>query len=551
MRSTPTPTGARSAFAALPAEVVLGWRLAVRHAVSRAAVGWAVGLTALTRAVAGPSPEAVAPVFVGLAGLIGAAAGPRAFVRGGPFESFRWLGIAPAAAVVGRLAGTVAFSCFGAGVAAVLVAGPSALSLPILAGGAVHAAAIAAFAATLAPGFGCTAGTVLPLLLVAVGAGAPYSTFVLEAGPPVVPLPPPGMLIIGVLEGRLGAHGPALGAWLALAAAGAAGLARRVGPPGRTTAEPGAAEPPVVCEHLTSAEAPRPETGHPGLCDVTLAVEGGEIVAFVGAPRDGAGTLLRTAAGLAPVRGGRVSVRGGRARACRGFGYVRGGLSGPAELTIVEWLRYVADQYGGRAGARAMRVQAALALVGLGAEAGRRLGLLDRDASERLAVATCAVSGAAVLMLDACFAGVDAATRQLLTNALADLAEQGRTILLAPRDVRAVEAVATRVVVLRDGRVLADLRMTTLQRERVAELRLNGGALAAVSRITAHFPDATRTGVGMDVPLAGGRTLESVLALCRSERIPVLGSRVRYRAVDDLLIPGRLAPDPERAAAFG
>jgi hypothetical protein len=104
------------------------------------------------------------------------------------------------------------------------------------------------------------------------------------------------------------------------------------------------------------------------------------------------------------------------------------------------------------------------------------------------------------------------------------------------------------VVVLRDGRVLADLRMTALQRERVAELRLNGAALASVARISAHFPDAVRTGIGVDIPLAGGRTLETVLALCRSERIPVIGSRVRYRAVEDLLTPGRPAPDPERAA---
>jgi hypothetical protein len=92
--------------------------------------------------------------------------------------------------------------------------------------------------------------------------------------------------------------------------------------------------------------------------------------------------------------------------------------------------------------------------------------------------------------------------------------------------------------------------MTALQQERVAELRLNGGALAAISRLTAHFPDAVRTGTGVDVPLAGGRTLESVLAVCRGERIPVLGTRVRYRAVDDLLHPARRPPDPARAAAL-
>lgn len=542
---------ARATLAALQADLVFGGRLAARHPASRAAFGWAIVLAALLRILAGPSAEAVGPVLVGLAGLLGAAAGPRSFVRGGPLESLRWIGIHPAAAAAARLAGAVAFSCLGAAAAAVAVAGPAAFELRVLVAAAAHATVIGGLAATLAPGFGCQIATVLPLLLVAAGAGAPFSTYVIEAGPPLVPLPPPGMLIVGMLEGRLGAHAPRLVPWVVLVVLGVAGLGRRVGrrSSGTPRAAPGIT-PVVACDHLTCSE-PGGDAGRRVLDDVTLAVEAGEIVAVVGAPQEGPGALLRAAAGLRPPDHGRVTTVGGRRRPATGFGYVHAGLTGPAELTTVEWLLYVADHYGGAARARAVRVQAALALVGLGPDAGRRLGLLDRDAVERLAVATCAVSGTAVLLLDACFAGVHATTRQVLTDALADLAAQGRAVLLAPRDIRAVEALATRVVVLRDGRVLADLRMTALQQERVAELRLSGGALTAVPRIVAHFPDAVRTGTGIDVPLARGRTLESVLAVCRSERIPVLGTRVRYRAVDDLLHPTHRPPDPARAAALG
>ena len=534
---------------ALRAEVVMGVRLSARHPVPRAAVGWTIGLAALIRVLAGPPLGTAGPVFVSLAGLLAAVAGPRPFVRGGPFESLRWVGIRPRAAAAGRLAGTVAFSCLGAAAAAFAVGGPPAVGIATLAGAAVHATVIAALAAAMAPGLGCTPATMLPLLLVAAGSGSPYASYVIEAGFPVVPLPPPGMLIIDLLEAARWEAVPPLGVWLALAALGVAGLGRRArGPAGRRATA--ADEPAVVCDHLTVSDGAA-NGGQRILDDVTLAVDGGEIVAFVGIPEAGPGTLLRAAAGLLPAVGGRVGLAGGRPQAAAGAGYVRAGLTGPADLSTVEWLRYVADHHRGPGRARAMRVQAALSLVGLGPEAGRRIGLLERDAVERLAVATCAVSGSAALLLDACFAGVHASTRRILTDALADLAAQGRAVLLAPRDVRAVEDVATRVVVLRDGRVLADLRMTALQQERVAELRLNGGALAAVSRITAHFPDAVRTGTGVDVPLAGGRTLEAVLAACRSERIPVHGTRVRYRAVDDLLHPGMRAPDPARAAALG
>jgi hypothetical protein len=93
--------------------------------------------------------------------------------------------------------------------------------------------------------------------------------------------------------------------------------------------------------------------------------------------------------------------------------------------------------------------------------------------------------------------------------------------------------------------------MSDVQRDRVAELRFGGGALAGIARLMVHFPDAVRTGTGGAVPLRGGRTLEAVLATCRAERIPVHGSTVRYRALDDLLVAPSRPPDPVRAAALG
>jgi len=287
---------------------------------------------------------------------------------------------------------------------------------------------------------------------------------------------------------------------------------------------------------------------------VTLRVEPGEIVAVAGLPLAGPATLLRVAGGRVAPASGTVRVAGlpvPTALASGVVGHVRAGAVGPGALAVSEWLHHVAALRGGRRAARAMRVQTALALVGLGREAARRIAALDRDAAEQLAVATLAVGVTGLLLLEHCFAGVTGGTRRLLTDALADLALQGRAILLAPRDLMAVEGLATRVVMLRHGRLLADLRMADIQRDRVAELQLGGGALAGLQRFMAHFPDAVRTGTGVVVPLRGGRTLEGVLAVCRGERIPVHGSAVRYRALDDLQLAPSRPPDPIRAAALG
>jgi len=308
----------------------------------------------------------------------------------------------------------------------------------------------------------------------------------------------------------------------------------------------------LACDALTCG--PPAGGAGPGLSGITLHADAGEVLAVVGVPRRSPGILLRVLAGRTAPERGSVRVAGRsvhQAVEAGAVGYVLAGATGPATLTAVEWLQHVAALRGGKRAARATRVQAALALVGLGPEAERRIATLDRDAAEQLAVATLAVGATGLLLLDECFAGIHGVTRRLLSGALLDLALQGRTIVLAPRDILAVEGLATRVVLLRQGHVLADLRMSDVQRERVAELRFGGAGLGGLERLVAHFPDAVRTGSGAAVPLRGGRTLESVLAVCRMERLPVQGSAVRYHALDDLLAGPAAAPDPVRVGALG
>jgi hypothetical protein len=95
---------------------------------------------------------------------------------------------------------------------------------------------------------------------------------------------------------------------------------------------------------------------------------------------------------------------------------------------------------------------------------------------------------------------------------------------------------ATRVVVLAHGTICGDEPTAKLASERVAELTLAGGSLTGVKRILARYRGAVRTGTGVAVPLTGGISVEQVLATCRQDRVAVTASRVRYRALEDLLV---------------
>jgi ABC-type multidrug transport system ATPase subunit len=180
-------------------------------------------------------------------------------------------------------------------------------------------------------------------------------------------------------------------------------------------------------------------------------------------------------------------------------------------------------------------VRQAVELAELGEFVGRRVNTYSRGMAQRLALAAAALTGP-VLVLDEILSGIDPLVQRRLRGQIAELAREGRVVLLASHDLGAVERVATRVFVLMRGRIVADVQTGALLAERVAELTLSGSALSLAPRLLDRFRGAVRTGQGVAVPLVSGLTVEEVLAVCREIRVPVAGSRVRYRALEDLLV---------------
>jgi len=275
------------------------------------------------------------------------------------------------------------------------------------------------------------------------------------------------------------------------------------------------------------------------LHDCSFVADPGEIVGVVGPNGAGKTTLLRLVAGEILPTAGDVLVLGRRAAtrsARRVVGFASDPPLTPAELTCLEWLSYLASHRAGSRQERARLVTWAVGFAEVSDFAGRRIGTLSRGMHQRLALAAAAVAGSAALVLDETLSGVDPLVQRRLRFQIARLAATGRLILIASHDLGALERLATRVLVLCGGRVRADERMADLMAQRVAELTLSGSSLASVDRVLQRFTGAVRTGHGVAVPLRCGATVEQVLAACGEERIPVAASRVRYRALEDILV---------------
>ena len=272
---------------------------------------------------------------------------------------------------------------------------------------------------------------------------------------------------------------------------------------------------------------------------VSLALLPGEIAGLVGPAGAGKTRLLRVATGAVRPMTGEVRVWGVRVSdptARQLIGYAGDSQTFSRALTVHDLLMYYARLHCAVSRERAPRrlVREALEIAGLGAAADLRVDSLGRADLHRLSLAQAAMGGRRVLLLDETLSGLDAFARRDLRGRIARLAAEGVAVLITSRDPAALERLAARVLVLRDGRIVRAGPLATLLGERILEVILDAPP--------AEPPPGFRvTAAGLEAPLTG-RTVEAALALCRAHRLPVRASRVRVKSLEEIVLETHDAP---------
>ena len=197
---------------------------------------------------------------------------------------------------------------------------------------------------------------------------------------------------------------------------------------------------------------------------IDLTIADGEFVALVGASGAGKTTLLKLANRLVESTGGTVEVDGRDVRSVpvhdlrRGIGYAFQGVGLFPHMTVAENIAAVPRLLGWDARRQAARVAEMLDLVELPRDfASRRPQQLSGGQASRVGLARALAAGAKLLLLDEPFGALDPDTRNSLGDALVALhASAGLTTVMVTHDLHDALLRAPRVVVLGDGRIVAD-----------------------------------------------------------------------------------------------
>jgi ABC-2 type transport system ATP-binding protein len=193
----------------------------------------------------------------------------------------------------------------------------------------------------------------------------------------------------------------------------------------------------------------------------TVAVDGldldisrGEVFALLGPNGAGKTTTVEILEGYRQRDEGTVAVLGDDPAAAGRTWRARIGivlqLSAEPELTVAEMVGQFATFYP-----RPRDPDEVIEIVGLGGLAGRRGHQLSAGQRRRLDVALGIVGRPELLFLDEPTTGFDPEARRQFWNLIKSLAADGTTILLTTHYLPEAEALADRVAVLANGRVVA------------------------------------------------------------------------------------------------
>ena len=273
--------------------------------------------------------------------------------------------------------------------------------------------------------------------------------------------------------------------------------------------------------------------------DVNLRLAGGEIYGLIGPDGAGKTTTIRLLCGLlhldAPDKGHGaaepvVRIGGfdltrqpdkGRAQ----IGYLAQRFALYEDLTVLENIRFFAEQRGLRAAEWQPRCMDILEFVGLAAFKERRAGQLSGGMKQKLGLAAALVHRPQVLLLDEPTTGVDPVTRQDFWQLLIRLAgesqasesgEPGKqTAVLVSTPYMDEAARCSRVGFMAHGRLIIEGTPGTLRRrlqERILEA--SGQPLAGLRRLAKDAPgveDVQRFGDRLHLRVGAGQA-EAVMA---------------------------------------
>lgn len=192
-----------------------------------------------------------------------------------------------------------------------------------------------------------------------------------------------------------------------------------------------------------------------GLVELSLSVERGEVFGYLGPNGAGKSTTIRLLLDLIRPTGGSARVLGLDPRADavalhERIGYLAGDFVAPGRQKVGAALRFLAALRGG---VGADRIDALCERLEL--DQSKQISALSKGNRQKVGLVQAFMHEPELLILDEPTSGLDPLAQQIFLDMVAEAAAGGQTVFMSSHIMSEVEAVAGRVAIIREGRLVA------------------------------------------------------------------------------------------------
>ena len=196
------------------------------------------------------------------------------------------------------------------------------------------------------------------------------------------------------------------------------------------------------------------------LNDVSLSIEDGEIVGLLGPNGAGKSTMMKNLTCFIPPTSGDVKVCGydifdNPMEVRRSIGYLPEQNPLYYDMYVREFLLFVAGIHRIEKKLRRERVEEIIELTGLSKEVNKKIAALSKGYKQRVGIAQALIHEPEVLILDEPTTGLDPNQLVEIRTLIKEVGKT-KTVLLSTHIMQEVEAVCSRVVIINNGRLVAD-----------------------------------------------------------------------------------------------
>ncbi|MEA1875773.1 MAG: gliding motility-associated ABC transporter ATP-binding subunit GldA [Bacteroidota bacterium] len=209
------------------------------------------------------------------------------------------------------------------------------------------------------------------------------------------------------------------------------------------------------------------------LDDVSFSIKTGEIVGFIGPNGAGKSTMMKILTGFIPQTSGEAFINNVNTiedsiEIRKQIGYLPENNPLYTDMYVREYLQMVTNLYKptSKGSSKSSSISEMISLVGLELEQHKKIGALSKGYRQRVGLAQALIHDPSVLILDEPTSGLDPNQIIEIRNFIKEIGKE-KTILLSTHIMQEVEAICDRVIIINQGKIVADDSAKNIQEQAI------------------------------------------------------------------------------------